>query len=83
MRRLVPAHGPSIYIRISLCGPGSSRAALRSLFAYNQGMRCPLMTDYKIADMGLADWGRKEIAIAEDEMPGLMALRRKFGAASR
>jgi adenosylhomocysteinase len=39
------------------------------------------MTDYKVADIGLADWGRKEIAIAETEMPGLMALRREFGAA--
>ena len=33
----------------------------------------------KVADMSLADWGRKEIALAENEMPGLMALRRKFG----
>ncbi|MCZ4281374.1 adenosylhomocysteinase [Kiloniella laminariae] len=37
-------------------------------------------TDYKVADMSLADWGRKEIAIAETEMPGLMALREEFGA---
>ncbi len=36
-------------------------------------------TDYKVTDMGLADWGRKEIAIAETEMPGLMALRAKYG----
>ncbi len=35
--------------------------------------------DYKIADIGLADWGRKEIAIAETEMPGLMALRAELG----
>ena len=35
--------------------------------------------DYKVADMSLADWGRKEIAIAETEMPGLMALRDEFG----
>lgn len=35
--------------------------------------------DYKVADMTLADWGRKEIAIAETEMPGLMALRTEFG----
>lgn len=35
--------------------------------------------DYKIADIGLADWGRKEIQIAETEMPGLMALRRTRG----
>jgi adenosylhomocysteinase len=38
-------------------------------------------TDYKVADIGLAEWGRREIAIAETEMPGLMALRREFGAA--
>ena len=35
-------------------------------------------TDYKVADMSLADWGRKEIQIAETEMPGLMALREKY-----
>ena len=38
-------------------------------------------TDYKVADMSLADWGRKETTIAETEMPGLMALRDEFGAA--
>ena len=37
------------------------------------------MNDYKVADISLADWGRKEIAIAETEMPGLMALREEFG----
>ncbi len=37
-------------------------------------------TDYKVKDFSLAAWGRKEIAIAEDEMPGLMALREEFGA---
>ena len=36
--------------------------------------------DYKVADMSLADWGRKEIAIAEHEMPGLMAIRNKYAA---
>ena len=35
--------------------------------------------DYKVADISLADWGRKEISIAEIEMPGLMALREEFG----
>jgi adenosylhomocysteinase len=39
----------------------------------------PAFTDYKVADISLADWGRKEIAIAETEMPGLMALRREYG----
>ncbi|MDK2746575.1 MAG: adenosylhomocysteinase [Brevundimonas sp.] len=38
------------------------------------------MTDYIIRDISLADWGKKEIAIAETEMPGLMALREEFGA---
>jgi adenosylhomocysteinase len=38
-------------------------------------------TDYKVADISLKDWGRKEIAIAETEMPGLMALRREYGRA--
>ncbi|MEO7621481.1 MAG: adenosylhomocysteinase [Gallionella sp.] len=37
-------------------------------------------TDYKIADMSLAAWGRKELAIAEIEMPGLMAIRKEFTA---
>jgi len=36
--------------------------------------------DYVVADIGLADWGRKEIEIAETEMPGLMACREEFGA---
>src|SRR5579859_3792984 len=35
-------------------------------------------TEYKVADLSLADWGRKEISIAEHEMPGLMAIRRKY-----
>jgi adenosylhomocysteinase len=41
----------------------------------------PAFTDYSVADISLADWGRREIAIAETEMPGLMALRDEFGAA--
>ncbi len=40
-----------------------------------------LKQDYLIADIGLAGWGRKEIAIAETEMPGLMAIRDEFAAA--
>jgi len=39
----------------------------------------PAFTDYKVADINLAGWGRKEIAIAETEMPGLMAIRREYG----
>ena len=37
-------------------------------------------TEYKVADITLADWGRKEITIAEHEMPGLMSIRRKYAA---
>ena len=36
--------------------------------------------DYKVADINLADWGRREISIAEHEMPGLMATRKKYSA---
>src|SRR5215470_6896689 len=38
-----------------------------------------MATDYKVKDISLAEWGRREIAIAETEMPGLMALREEFG----
>ena len=38
------------------------------------------LTEYKVADLALAEWGRKEIAIAEHEMPGLMAIRNKYAA---
>ena len=39
-----------------------------------------LTQDYNVADLSLADWGRKEIAIAETEMPGLMSVRKEFAA---
>ena len=42
-------------------------------------MYLDLTMPYKVADMSLAGWGRKEIEIAEHEMPGLMAVRRKYG----
>ena len=37
-------------------------------------------TDYKVADLSLADFGRKEITLAEHEMPGLMAMRDEYAA---
>ena len=37
-----------------------------------------IATEYKVADLALADWGRKEISVAEQEMPGLMAIRKKY-----
>src|SRR5260370_27551153 len=36
------------------------------------------VADYKVADMSLAEWGRKEIGVAEHEMPGLMSIRKKY-----
>ncbi|MBI5707731.1 MAG: adenosylhomocysteinase [Armatimonadetes bacterium] len=41
----------------------------------------PIQTDFHVADLGLAEWGRKEIAIAEKEMPGLIAIRDEFAKA--
>src|SRR6266498_2381846 len=38
----------------------------------------PAQADFRVADLALSDWGRKEIAIAETEMPGLMAIREEF-----
>src|SRR6201985_3438115 len=42
--------------------------------------RAPSAQDFKVKDLALAEWGRKEIAIAETEMPGLMATREEYGA---
>jgi len=39
-----------------------------------------IANDYVVADISLADWGRKELNIAETEMPGLMSTRAEFGA---
>ncbi|MCX7693775.1 adenosylhomocysteinase [Tepidimonas taiwanensis] len=46
----------------------------------NAPLKHPLPTDCVIADIGLAEWGRKEIRIAETEMPGLMAIREEYAA---
>ena len=43
-------------------------------------MSKPAVQDYIVRDIGLAEWGRKEISVAEQEMPGLMAVRAKYGA---
>ncbi len=47
----------------------------------NAVLKSDKTADYVVADMQLADWGRKEIAIAETEMPGLMAIRKEYAAA--
>ena len=41
----------------------------------------PVAAEYKVADIALAEWGRKEISIAEHEMPGLMSIRNKYATA--
>jgi adenosylhomocysteinase len=48
--------------------------------ATKPSMERPGKADYVVADLSLADWGRKEIKIAEHEMPGLMAIRRKYAS---
>ena len=47
----------------------------------NAVVKNPAAHDYKVRDLALADWGRKEIDIAEHEMPGLMSIRRKYAGA--
>jgi len=47
----------------------------------NASLKPAQTTDFHVADMSLADWGRKEIKIAETEMPGLMAIRQEFAKA--
>jgi adenosylhomocysteinase len=61
---------------------GPSRVAQRRRDTHSSGTEPDMteFTDYKVADIGLAGWGAKEIAIAEKEMPGLMALRAEYGA---
>ena len=46
----------------------------------NAALKSPVLADCVIADIGLAEWGRKEIRIAETEMPGLMAIREEYAA---
>ena len=61
--------------------PGISGAAIRLSRRMNVATAADTQTqDYVIKDISLADFGRKEIEIAETEMPGLMALREEFGA---
>ena len=51
-------------------------AALPNLGTY--AALTPAGSDYVVRDIALADWGRKEIAVAEHEMPGLMSVRKKY-----
>src|SRR5919197_4172152 len=51
--------------------------AVRDLHAFDAALRAG-REPYKVANLELADWGRKEIRLAEHEMPGLMALRKRY-----
>src|SRR3569832_1224870 len=66
--RTLPFNGAHVFFFVNR-KEGVIKAALNST------------ADYVIADLALADWGRKEIRIAETEMPGLMAIREEFAAA--
>src|SRR5262245_4241629 len=63
-------------------GPATSRIVMKAAskaakpVSSSAGKGAP---DYVVKDIGLAEWGRKEIAIAETEMPGLMATREEYG----
>ncbi len=61
-----------------VAAPSSTVQSEAATASFTPGLQAT--SSYVIADLGLADWGRKELAIAETEMPGLMALRTKFGA---
>src|SRR3990170_76200 len=64
--------------------PGGVRSKAMRQGKPNNHSRMTLMArrdDYVVKDIGLADFGRKEISIAETEMPGLMATREEFGKA--
>jgi adenosylhomocysteinase len=54
-------------------------AAAKSALAAKSAAHKVSAADYRVADIALADWGRKEMSIAETEMPGLMALRAEYG----
>src|SRR5205085_5519030 len=60
-------------------GPGALRIPLSQGPTMTATAKKAASTDYVVKDIGLADWGRKEVAIAEVEMPGLMATREEFG----
>src|SRR5688572_29679042 len=78
--RCVPLTGDQAQLNTTALAPETVRALF--LF-WRQHMNAPAkqFTDFKVADLKLADWGRKEIAIAESEMPALMAIREEYAKA--
>jgi hypothetical protein len=59
----------------------TGKEGVMSAAVFKSGSSQDTSKDFLVADLGLADWGRKEIKIAETEMPGLMAIREEFAAA--
>src|SRR6476619_3340863 len=64
--------------RLDSCAPKQDIRS--SLYLYQIGERRGIGMNYHVKDIGLASWGRKEIDIAEPEMPGLMAVRAEYAA---
>jgi adenosylhomocysteinase len=73
---------PSRRTAVKLNGNGKASTVVAEVSATfaQYAAQTPAGKDYIVRDFSLAEWGRKEIAVAEHEMPGLMSLRRKFGA---
>src|SRR5439155_25156988 len=66
-------------VRLARLGTAKARAAARRIGDRMTTVTETTGTDYKVADLGLANFGRKEITLAEHEMPGLMAMRAEYG----
>ena len=66
----------------SACSPPTPTPKLTETRRMTDRPQTTTTPDYKVADISLADFGRKEITLAEHEMPGLMAMREEYGAAA-
>src|ERR1700686_895639 len=76
--RLVSARTRSDFSIDTTLFPDANISTYLDLLISGDLMTTATLTDYKVADMKLAEWGRKEIMGAEQEMPGLMSIRRKY-----
>src|SRR5690606_4512856 len=72
--------GPSLKPVTPARGPATERGTEFMSAKQSTIKAAEAAADYKVADLSLADWGRKEIRIAETEMPGLMAIRDEYAA---
>ena len=82
-KQAVSAYDGTFVLRLNSSERGGFNLSNRDDFSAYQEIAVSVVEakklPYKVADMSLADWGRKEIMLAENEMPGLMALRKKYG----